>query len=408
MEESLPVVSPSRAWNEALGAAAALGAGLIHAAAIGPHAGHGVVPALFAVAALTGLVSGLAFLLRPSRPILALVAGAHLLMLVTWIATRSGGIGFVDGLEARESIGFPDAVAACFEATAVGAALLVAGRSERVGVVSRIATLAVVAGLVAVPAVGAAAIYRAGASEHPHGEGAGSGHEGAEQADAEDAAHGAEATDHADADHQDADHAVPVPFDPSEPVDLSGTPGVSQVQQKQAELLLAQTLAVLPKYSDPATAQAEGYRSIGDGFTGFEHYIDWSKINDDVILDPNEPESLVYETSSGPPTLVAAMYVLPDTFTLDSVPDIGGSLIQWHIHDDLCFTTGYEPVVAGITSVGGECGAGLQKFQPSPMIHVWIQENACGPFAALEGVGAGQTKDGARACDHGHGSSGGP
>lgn len=401
MDESLPVVSSSRAWIEVLGAATAFGAGLIHAAAIGPHAGHGLVPALFAAAAVTGLVSGVAFLLRPGRAVLAVIAGAHLLMLVTWVASRSSGIGFVDGLEARESVGFPDAVAACFEATAVGAALLMARRSERVGALRRIALVAAVAVLAAVPAVGAPAIYRAAASEHPHGEEADADHKGSDHEDA----------DHEDAEdpgHEDADHAVPVPFDPSEPVDLSGTPGVSQVQQKQAELLLAQTLEVLPKYSDPATAQAEGYRSIGDGFTGFEHYIDWSKINDDVILDPNEPESLVYETSSGPPTLVAAMYVLPDTYTLDSVPDIGGSLIQWHIHDDLCFTAGYEPVVAGMTSVGGECGAGLQKFQPSPMIHVWIQENACGPFAALEGVGAGQTKDGSRACDHGHGSSGGP
>jgi hypothetical protein len=34
------------------------------------------------------------------------------------------------------------------------------------------------------------------------------------------------------------------------------------------------------------------------------------------------------------------------------------------------------------------------------MLHVWIEPHKCGPFAALEGVGAGQIKEGeARLCD---------
>ena len=40
------------------------------------------------------------------------------------------------------------------------------------------------------------------------------------------------------------------------------------------------------------------------------------------------------------------------------------------------------------------------------MLHVWITPHPCGPFAALEGVGAGQIKEGeTRLCDtaHGHG-----
>jgi hypothetical protein len=40
------------------------------------------------------------------------------------------------------------------------------------------------------------------------------------------------------------------------------------------------------------------------------------------------------------------------------------------------------------------------------MIHVWIADNPCGPFSALEGVGAGTTKSGKRDCDHAHGSTG--
>ena len=195
-------------------------------------------------------------------------------------------------------------------------------------------------------------------------------------------------------------------FDPSKPIDLSGTPGVTQVQQKQAELLLAQTLAELPQFADPATAEARGYHSIGDSLTGDEHFINWSAINDGHVLDPNFPESLVYDTRSGQRVLEAAMFILPNGFTLENVPQIGGSLIQWHIHDDLCFTQGPAPQVAGFHLSGQPCGLGLQAFPATPMIHVWITKNPCGPFAALEGIGAGQVKAGeVRACDHVHGST---
>ena len=41
----------------------------------------------------------------------------------------------------------------------------------------------------------------------------------------------------------------------------------------------------------------------------------------------------------------------------------------------------------------------------NPMVHVWIVPQTCGPFSALEGVGAGQILPGQeRLCDHVHGS----
>jgi hypothetical protein len=211
---------------------------------------------------------------------------------------------------------------------------------------------------------------------------------------------------HAD-DHGSGDHATvePKPYDPTKPIDLSGTPGVTPEQQAAAENLIAITLHDLPKWSDPAVAEAAGFKSIGDGATGHEHYIQWDWINDEIWLDPDFPESLVYQPlPDGTKKLVSAMYMLPDTIALDEVPDIGGALMQWHIHDDLCFTTGDHPRVAGITSPGGTCRAPLVKFQPAPMIHVWITPHRCGPFAALEGVGAGQIAAGEeRLCDHDHG-----
>mgnify|MGYP001178202191 FL=1 len=132
----------------------------------------------------------------------------------------------------------------------------------------------------------------------------------------------------------------------------------------------------------------------------------WSWINDDITLNPNFPESLVYEPQpDGSKKLVSAMYMLPSTVALADVPDIGGALMQWHIHDNLCFTKDPDqPTVRGITNAKGECPSHLQKFPSAPMIHVWITPHKCGPFAALEGIGAGQVLEGQdHACDAAHG-----
>ena len=126
-----------------------------------------------------------------------------------------------------------------------------------------------------------------------------------------------------------------------------------------------------------------------------------------MALDPDHPESLVYSPQpDGSKQLVSAMYFLPDTVALKDVPNIGGALMQWHIHDNLCFTDDpVAPLVRGVTDSAGNCPAPLTKFRPAPMIHVWITPNKCGPFAALEGLGAGQIAEGeTRLCDSAHGS----
>ncbi|HYN34151.1 MAG TPA: hypothetical protein VES40_16125, partial [Ilumatobacteraceae bacterium] len=200
--------------------------------------------------------------------------------------------------------------------------------------------------------------------------------------------------------------AVPKPYDPTMPIDLSGTPGVTPQQQAAAENLIAVTLVRLPQWSDYKVAEAFGFRSIGDGGTGHEHFIQWDWINDDVILDPDQPESLVFEPQpDGSKKLVSAMYMLSTDVALEDAPDIGGPLMQWHIHDNLCYTNDPEqPRVAGLTNPDGSCPNGLVKHKPAPMIHVWITPHKCGPFASLEGAGAGQIVAGQeRLCDHQHG-----
>lgn len=207
--------------------------------------------------------------------------------------------------------------------------------------------------------------------------------------------------------HGADDHTDARPYDPTLPIDLGGMPGVTPEQQAFAENLVAVTLRYLPQWADPQVAEAAGFRSIGDGATGHEHYIQWDWIDDDVWLDPNYPESLVFEPQpDGTKKLVSAMYMLPGDMTLEDVPDWGGGLMQWHIHGDLCFTDDPEaPKVAGTKPVGTTCRPPLVDGTEAPMIHVWIRPHECGPFAALDGIGGGQVPEGEEVlCDHVHGT----
>ena len=193
-------------------------------------------------------------------------------------------------------------------------------------------------------------------------------------------------------------------------ITLAGFAGVSADQQARAEELIYQTRTILPKFATPEIALEYGFTSIQDASTGVEHYINWSWINDEHELNPNYPESLVFAVGpGGTRTLASAMYMVGDEYTLETVPDVGGPLTQWHIHNNLCFNqdpkiSGSTRVV-GVTSEDGPCSFGI-KLQPNPMLHVWLTPQACGPFAALEGIGAGQIKPGEeRLCDevHSHG-----
>ncbi len=121
---------------------------------------------------------------------------------------------------------------------------------------------------------------------------------------------------------------APKPYDPTQPIDLGGVPGVTPAEQARAENLIAVTLAYLPHFADYHTAEAAGYSSIGDALTGDEHFINPALFDDGRILDPQYPESLVYEPdrATGGKKLVAAMFMLAPNQTLDDVPDVGGAL----------------------------------------------------------------------------------
>jgi hypothetical protein len=182
---------------------------------------------------------------------------------------------------------------------------------------------------------------------------------------------------------------------------LVSEPGVTPAELQRADNLVASTMKDLKRFQTPAQAYAAGYRSIGDGLSGDEHYVNWSYVNDGHILDPTRPESVVYEYRNGQQTAVAAMYMLPFGSGFADVPDVGGALTQWHVHRDLCLTDNpQQKVLAGLAALNGACPPGTSKAGNTPMLHVWVVPNSCGPFAALEGIGAGQVPAGqTRNCD---------
>jgi hypothetical protein len=119
------------------------------------------------------------------------------------------------------------------------------------------------------------------------------------------------------------------------------------------------------------------YINIGDGV----HYVKPEYTRDEYYLDPHHIESFAVFGGQ----LAAAMYVYnpkgKDT-TLDDVPDIAGNWTMWHDHvlpyasDDPTSDDFFKLKIGGVSR------------HDSPMIHVWMKPNKCGPWASA-GVGEG-------------------
>jgi hypothetical protein len=387
----VPTLSPALA----LAAIGSIGAGAIHAAAIGVHSEHRQAVIAFTLLAIAQLGWGVLALQRSGRLVGLAGAAINLAAVAGWVMAKSGGgISFIDGLDLEESPQFADTAAAALAAIVVIAALAAFfWRTPQ----SWFGSLAFTGAALATAVLAAFAMVSAGSHTHAHGA---AGH-----TDTAGAAHSHASGTGGSGGNAHTNAAVPPKeYDPTKPIDLGGVPGVTPEEQARAENLIAITLVRLPKFSDYHVAEQNGFVSIGDAFTGDEHYINLSYFDDGRILNPDYPESLVYEPDGkGGKKLAAAMYMMPPNSSFADIPDVGGPLTQWHIHNNLCFTS--DAKVASLTNPDGTCTAPLVKGTEAPMIHVWIRKHPCGPFAALEGVGGGQIPQGeSRLCDHAHGA----
>ena len=398
------------------------------------HAENPTLSRLFVLTAAAQILVGLLLLLRRGRVAAVATIAVNAGAVIAWLITRTTGISWIDGLEHAESPQFADTACAGLGALAAAAAAVALVRHTTAARRGNLVAPGVALGALSVVAmmVGATNVHSHGETadhahtddavatasatdEHTHSsDPASSDHAHTSEPAASDHTHSSEpeSTDHAHDDAATTAAAWPRAWDPTAPIDFSGVAGVSAEQQARAETLVASTLRDLPAFADVTTLPALGYRSIGDAATGFEHYINVDYIQDESFLDPTRPESLVYQVDGDARTLVSAMFIAKGQKVDD--PELetwGGPLMQWHVHENLCWSLDENgrPKVVGVTDADGKCAPGsVNAGGENPMVHVWIAPHECGPFAALEGHGAGQAAtDGQRAdqCAHDHGDA---
>ncbi len=169
-------------------------------------------------------------------------------------------------------------------------------------------------------------------------------------------------------------------------------PRLTPEQVQRAQALIDVSTAATSQYSSfvGQTALREaliqrGYTSIGDSFTGFEHFTHSGFLNDGIELNASKVESIVLQRqSNGLWVLGAVMYILNNGKTMADVPEIAGTFTTWHDHQNLCWN---GSVVVGFL-VNGTCSAGVFRAT-APMLHVWMTSQVCGPFIGTEGFGGG-------------------
>ncbi len=143
-------------------------------------------------------------------------------------------------------------------------------------------------------------------------------------------------------------------------------------QQRAAVNLVDQTVAAAQKYTSLAAAKAAGYVPVTPSGARIVHYINPTLYASGQVLDPQAIPSLVYVNTAHGAVLSAAMYLASRG---TKPPQPGGCLTQWHIHTDLCFSTGR---VVG-TDNDGSCTAGVNRVT-QPMMHVWLTPVSGGPL----------------------------
>ena len=130
-------------------------------------------------------------------------------------------------------------------------------------------------------------------------------------------------------------------------------------EQQAADDLVAEVRATLAAFPTPAEAEAAGYRPPrpGRAQAGVQHYLNRDAALDDTVLDPAQPDGLVYYTGSGDPVLLGAFFIARRGA---EAPSPAPDLVTWHTHDSDCaqfFVTAAEP-----------CSASRR------MLHVWTAD----------------------------------
>jgi hypothetical protein len=165
--------------------------------------------------------------------------------------------------------------------------------------------------------------------------------------------------------------------------------------------LIERTEAALPAYDlSPSELESLGFHDFGvTAPGGYDHWINPGWINDEHLVNPEYPESLVFRnTPGGGYELVAAMFFLTSQHDMSNIPPDLAWLPGWHVHPELCVDG--QGRFTGLVGSDGQCSDGSPSDGP-PMMHVWIVDNDCGH--RFGGIGVGGLH-----CDVGHGPGHGP
>jgi len=161
-------------------ALAGIGAGAIHAAAVGAHADHRVLANIFVVLAVSQLATGVALLVQPGRAVAKSVVAVNGFAVAGWLLSRTVGVWLIAGLGV-ERPGFADSVCALLGVLAAAGAGWALSADTQSGSTStwrpatsvrELAVPSIVVVLLTVPAMSSAAtqVHEHGASgaDHAH------------------------------------------------------------------------------------------------------------------------------------------------------------------------------------------------------------------------------------------------
>lgn len=178
---------------------ASLGAGAIHAAAIGVHAEHRQAALVFVPVASLQLAWGGLALVREGRLVALAGVALNAAAVVGWVLAKTAGIAFVAGLDTPEPLQSADAVAAGLALAAVLVATTALRRAARP---RRRADMTAAA----VAVIGLSMFGMVSGGTHVHASNGADDHHAAEAAGALAPA-----------------SVAPVPYDPTKPIDLGAS-----------------------------------------------------------------------------------------------------------------------------------------------------------------------------------------
>jgi len=150
-------------------------------------------------------------------------------------------------------------------------------------------------------------------------------------------------------------------------------------QRAAAVDLVARTLAAAKEkgWFDHRNGVRDGYSLM---FGDEVHYVNREYALDDVILDPERPEFLMYYDTDAGKVLAGVMFY---TRSIDEWgPQIGGPLTVWHFHTwnrEICLAGG---IFAVALPENGHCPLGIPSWRSPQMMHVWLLDHPDGPFAS--------------------------